>query len=256
MWEEVTALFRNYMGTGLIIIWFFISVIYLFAVEKRKHIRILFLYVPIIVLLFFFNPLFARLVYSYADDEIYYRILWLLPVTIVNGYAAAVLFGQMKGRARYLLGVCLGAIVIVSGSFIYNNPYFHRAENLYHVPQSVVEICDAIEVEGREVTAVFPARLLQYVRQYSPVICMPYGREIIVERWNHLNELYDIMGSEEIDAAALSAQAKAQMCHYVILAEEKRINGSLEEYGYTVFDTIRGYVIYRDTSPEWWNFEA
>ena len=55
-------------------------------------------------------------------------------------------------------------LVMLSGSFIYSNEFFNRAENLYHVPQSVVDICDAIEVEGREVMAVFPAELLQYVR--------------------------------------------------------------------------------------------
>ena len=66
MWSEITTLFRDYMGTGLIVIWFFVSAVYLFVVEKRKHIRILFLYVPANLLLIFLNPLFARLVYSVA----------------------------------------------------------------------------------------------------------------------------------------------------------------------------------------------
>ena len=256
MWSEITTLFRDYMGTGLIVIWFFVSAVYLFVVEKRKHIRILFLYVPAILLLFFFNPLFARLVYSIADSEIYYRILWLLPITLVNGFAAARLYGQLKGKGRYVLAACLAGIIGVSGSFVYSNPFFSRAENLYHVPQSVVDICDAIEVEGREVMAVFPAELLQYVRQYSPVVCMPYGREITVERWSHLSDLYDVMEAEVIDARALSQQAKAEMCHYVILPQDKEINGNLEEYGYVVFGSTQGYVIYRDTTPEWWNFQS
>ena len=48
------------MGTGLIVGWFLIALIYLLLKEKRKHIRILFVYVPIILLLLFFNPLFAK----------------------------------------------------------------------------------------------------------------------------------------------------------------------------------------------------
>lgn len=255
MWNDVVTLFREYMGTGLTVIWFLISLIYLLVTEKRKPVRILFLYVPVILLLLFFNPLFARLVYGVAGDEIYYRILWLLPITVVIAFGAVTLYSRVKGRGKHALLLCLAALVAVSGSYIYSNPFFHKAENLYHMPQSVVDICDAIEVEGREVMAVFPAELLQYVRQYSPVICMPYGREITVERWSHLSELYDEMEAEEIDPGRLAQQAKLEMCHYVILPEDKKINGDLEQYDYRVFDRIGGYVIYRDISSEWWNFQ-
>ena len=62
MWKEIVVLFREYMGTGLIVIWFVISLLYLWINEKRKELRILFLYTPVILLLLYFNPLFARLV--------------------------------------------------------------------------------------------------------------------------------------------------------------------------------------------------
>ena len=68
-------------------------------------------------------------------------------------------------------------VLMISGKLVYSSPLFSRAENTYHIPQVVVDICDAIEVEGREVMAAFPDEFLLYVRQYSPVICMPYGRE-------------------------------------------------------------------------------
>lgn len=254
MWNTAITLFREYMGTGLIIIWFLVSLLYLFITEKRKHIRILFLYTPLILLLLFFNPLFAKIVYALAGDEIYYRILWLLPVTVVIGYAAAVLYGQVKGKAKAVTAAALAGLMIVSGSYIYRNPHFGKAENLYHVPESVVEICDAIQVEGREVMAAFPKEFLQYVRQYSPLVCMPYGREALVGQWSQGSTLLDLIEAEEIDAERLAQEAKLEMCHYVILPEDKKINGKLEEYGYVVFDNICGYVIYRDVSEQYWNF--
>lgn len=248
MWNEVVTLFREYMGTGLIIGWFLISVGYLLLKEQRKHIRILFLYVPVILLLLFFNPLFAKIVYSFVGDEIYYRILWLMPVTVVVAYAMIHLYGSLKGRLRVGF-VLLGAVLIVlSGSYIYQNPYFKKAENLYHMPQSVVEICDAIQVEGREVTAVFPLELLQYVRQYSPVVCMPYGREITVERWFNEHELFDVMESEVIDAGQLAGLAREELCHYIILAEEKELSGRLEDYDFKLFGRMAGYVVYVDAT--------
>lgn len=54
---EALKLFQEYMGTGLIMIWFLISLLYLWLTEKRKHIRVMFLYVPLVLLFVFSTPL-------------------------------------------------------------------------------------------------------------------------------------------------------------------------------------------------------
>lgn len=244
--SEAITLFREYMGTGLIVVWYVLSVIYLFETEKNKAFRILFVYVPVILLLLYFNPLFAGLVFRLADGEIYYRILWLLPITVVTAYACVRIFGELKGLARSVWAVAAAALLMVSGSFIYDNPYFKAAENLYHVPSDVVSICDAITVPGREVKAVFPLELVQYVRQYSPVICMPYGREITVERWNHLDELCDAMEAEEIELSWLAPLAKEAECHFIILRQDKTVIGRVEDYNWVWFGGTEDYTIYRD----------
>lgn len=248
MWNQVVHLFREYMGTGLIIGWFLLAVIYLLWKEKKTHIRILFVYMPIILLLLFFNPLFARLLYEFVGDEIYYRILWLIPVTAVIAYGMIHLYGTLKGRVRICFALVCAMLIVVSGSYVYNNPYFQKAQNLYHMPQSVVDICDAIEVEGREVMAVFPSEMLQYVRQYSPVVCMPYGREQLIERWNFQDELFDVMEGEVIEASRLAALAKERLCHYIVLPQSKKLQGSLLDYDYVLFDSLDGYDIYLDTT--------
>ena len=57
MWNNVENLFREYMGTGLIVIIFCISLIYLWIKENRKYVRIMFIYVPVILLFLFFMVL-------------------------------------------------------------------------------------------------------------------------------------------------------------------------------------------------------
>lgn len=242
--QDVITLFRDYMGTGLTMIWFLLALIYLWLKEKRTNFRILFIYVPIILLVLFFNPIVARIVFRVGDVEIYYRILWLLPVTMTIACAVTEIFGQLRGKVRILFAVLAAVILMVSGSLIYQNPLFHRAENWYHMPQSVVHICDAIVVEGREVMAVFPEELLQYVRQYDGTVCMPYGREMTVDRWNVWNELYAAMEAEEVDATALTVLARERGCHYIILPEDKKIVGDMAAYSYELFDRMDGYVIY------------
>ena len=251
---EALKLFQEYMGTGLIVIWFLVSLLYLWLTEKRKHIRVMFLYVPLVLLLVFFNPLVAKVISQMADGEIYYRILWLLPMTPVIAFGTVSFCGKLAGFGKYVGITAAIVLFMISGGLIYRNPYFQKAENVYHVPQSVVEICDAIEIPGREVMAAFPSELLQYVRQYSNVICMPYGRDIVVSKWTVQNDLYDVMEQENIDAAELAALAREENCAYVILSQDKELTGKMEEQDFEEFARIRGYVIYKDTTVDLYYF--
>lgn len=238
-------IFQKYAGSGLILIWFMVALVYLFLREKRKHLRIIFIYAPTIILLLFFNPLFFKLFYAAVGEEIYFRICWLLPIIAVIGYAAVLLYDSLPKDKKAGYAIIVAVLIAISGKLVYTSPLFSKAENSYHVPQEVVDICDAIQIEGREVMAAFPDEFLLYVRQYSPVVCMPYGREALTGTYNELN--IQIM-SDEIDVEKLATLAKAKNCHYVILAEGKTFLGDMEDYDYEIFDTMHGYVIYKDTT--------
>ncbi len=248
MWDMITDLFRDFMGTGLLVGWYLLASVYLWVKERDRRRRVLLLYVPLAVMLLYFNPLFARLVYGAVGSEIYYRILWLLPMTLVIAYTVVHIYDRMQGRKKYLFGLLSACLVVISGSCIYASPHFHKAENVYHMPQAVVDICDAIQVPGREVMAVFPREMLSYVRQYTPLVCMPYGREMVVERWGVENPLYDAMEAEVLDMDLILPLAKTYSSHFVIVPEDKEQTGKIEEYGFVYYDTIDGYVIYQDTS--------
>lgn len=248
MWEKIVTLYHNYAGSGLVLGFYVLSLIYLFAAEKRKNVRIFLLYVPLAMLILFFNPLFEEAVYAFLGDEIYYRLLWLLPVVVTIAYAAVMLIRSQSPRTGRIVLAAVLCMIVLGGKFIYQNPYFSRAENIYHMPKEVVHICDAIRVEGREVKAAFPVEMLQYVRQYDPSVCMPYGREKTVERWVMWNadELYTEMNKEICDAEKVAQLSKLRQCHYVILPEGKEIRGSFEDYDFELFGIIDGYCIYQD----------
>ncbi len=258
MWKDAVQLFRNYMGTGLIVILFLLAVVYLLVCEKRKHVRIIFVYMPVTLLLLYFNPLFARLLFEMLGNEIYYRLLWLLPMTPVLAYACVCICGKVKeSRGRGAAGAAallMAAAIAFSGSFIYNNPFFYKAENKYHMPDSVVHICDAIIVPGREVMAAFPPEFVQFVRQYSPLVCMPYGRETLVERWGFESRVYDLITAEEIDLVALNEAVMAENCHYVILHSSRRVKGDFAQCNWELYCETDGYCVYRTAYPlirEW-----
>ncbi len=244
-------MFQDYMGTGLIMAWFLLSLVYLFLRENKKQTRILFIYVPVVILLLFFNPVFAQKLSEYLGDEIYYRILWLGPGTPVLAYTIVHICVSLKGKFRMFF--VLGAVCVIglSGSYIYADRFFGKAENLYHIPESVVEICNAIESPGREIQAVFPLNMVQYVRQYSSSVRMPYGREMLMNAdwngWRDAEELCEAMEADVIDASELGQLARMTYCTYIILPQNKKIVGNLSSENYVKYAEIQGYCIYKDT---------
>ena len=254
MWKDAVDLFVSYMGSGIIVAWFIVSLIYLFLKEKDSSKRILFLYFPVIVLFLYFNPLFVRIVYGIIGEEIYYRFLWIIPMTMTIAYTVVCIYGRLKHQLRGVFAVVCALLIAVSGKLIYANEHFSVADNIYHIPETVVKICDAIAVEGREVTAAFPKEMVQYVRQYDSTICMPYGREVIVSTWGAGHPLLDMLSEKEIEVDPLIFYTKDKEygsdrpCNFIIVPEDTIFIGDLESYGIVLYDTIDGYDIYHDTT--------
>lgn len=245
MWSEIIFLFRNYIGNGLAAGLFALSFLYLSVVEKEKTKRIILLYTSFVILALFFCPLFAAGIFRRLESETYYRILWLVPMTAVIAYAGVRLVMGCPGRRRKTLAafaVC--AAIAFTGDYIYDNPFFHRAENRFHIPQVVVLLCDAIIVDGWEVQAAFPDEMLIYVRQYSCAIRMPYGREMQVERWGYQSELYEALKEETLDCEKIATLAAREGCQYIIVNEAKKGRENFDKNGYRYVETIAGYCIY------------
>lgn len=245
MWNEIIAFYEKYTGTGMLMVLLLAAVIYLFITEKNKAAKILFLYVPVFLLALFFNPFFAKIVYRFTGDEIYWRILWLVPVVPVLAYAAVKIIFSVSGKKRGLAGAGLVLILMVSGKLVYKNPDFVKAENVYHIPQTVVDLCEAIREEDI-VRAAFPIEHVYYVRQYTNDIYMPYGREMLRSDWEAKNSLYDLLIVPVLDVEAVTAALREWDCEYVVLSVEKELDGTFEAYDFDFFYETENYVVYRD----------
>lgn len=235
--------FQKYSGNGLLICWFLVAWFYLLLCEKKKEKRVLFVYMPAVLLLLFFNPIFYKVFGNLTEEAIYFRFLWILPITIVIAYTVIKIYNILVGRKKYIFVFLSFVLIMFSGRLVYLNPLFERAENEYHVPREVIEICDIIEVEGREVLAAFPKEFVLYVRQYSATVCMPYGRTA----FSYYDPFYQAMDEEVIEVKKLAELAKQSGCHFVILDGEKELDGKMEDYSYEVYGQVDKYVIYWDT---------
>lgn len=248
--QEILQIYHDYIGTGMMGALFVVAVFYLVFGEKEPAKKLVLGALPLAIMALFACPLFAWLVYLWLDSEIYYRFLWLLPVTIVIAYAGVKLILSVQGIKRIVSLVAICGIIMVCGDYVYDSPYFSVAENAYHVPDTVKAICDDIQVEGREVRAVFPSDMVQYVRQYTPFVCMQYGREMIVDRWKIGSELYETyeLGLPDgvVRAEKLAEIARKYSVHYIIWDDSRTMEGDLTEWEFSLKNKIDGYSIYVD----------
>ena len=183
--REILTIFMDYCGNGIYPFLFLAALVYLLVTEKDKRVRLILAETSVVILVLFFFPLFKMVMDRVEEAGTYYRILWLLPMTVVTAYAGVKLIGK---HTRIGL-VALAAVCILGGSYVYGNVNVSKAENRYHLPAEVPAICDLImpaEDEER-VWAVFPSELVQYIRQYTSEIQMPYGRDMLVARQRQKN---------------------------------------------------------------------
>ncbi len=192
----------------------------------------------------FFCPLFRKLFVRLLDDsETYYRLLWLLQMSLVSAYGVIRLCA-----AHRRIGTALACLLILfGGDYVYDSEHISKAENAYHLPQETVDIAEMIEPQEGRITVLVPADLIYYIRQYSSNIELPYGREMLISRWAYHHPMYEAMEEAEvIETETFVELAREYPCAYIILKEDRETTEPLTAYGYEVYGQVDEFVIYRD----------
>lgn len=245
---EILRIFREYCGSGWYPVLFLIALVYLLVTEKDRKVRIVLLETSAVIAVLFFLPPFKMLM-DFLDEGTYYRVLWLLPMTVVTVYAGV----KLIGRHIRLGFAALSLLLMLTGQYVYGNVNISRAQNRYHIPNAVIAICnEMMPAEDEErVWAVFPDELIHYVRQYSSKIQMPYGREMLVPEWGwnwDTHPIYRIMREQPVDLDALTPLLTEYNCHYLVLNRAVPTTGSPEENGLVKIAEIEAYDVYRNES--------
>lgn len=253
---ESVVIFKNYMGyheNGYLAGIYLFALLYLWLTEKNKQRRAIFVYAPTLILLMFFCPLFRKVFVRIMDDsETYYRLLWLLQMSLVS------IYGIMKlcGRHRRIGLAVMCAAIAACGNYVYDSQYITKAENVYHLPQDAVDVVDLIEPEEGRITVLLPADLIYYVRQYSTNIELPYGREMLIARWGYYHAMYEAMEKAEvIETASFVELAREYPCAYIVLKADREIEEPLTKYGFILYGQVGEYLIYKDTQTDMANNE-
>lgn len=236
-----------YNSNSFLLPLFLAALVFLWFVERDRRVRTVLIYLSVALVAVFLCPVYAWIGQK-IDEEIYYRVFWTLPIGLLFCYGGVLLLIKMKKTiSRVLVGILLILVICINGKFVYQNTYYVKATNEYHVPQIVIDVADAIRMEKYKPIAVLPAELLSHLRQYTGEIFTPYGRNILEKQWNFENELYDAMEAEVYDAQEIALQARKEHCIFVVLSVFKPIEGSMEEQNYFLKECVNGiYNVYMD----------
>ena len=246
--KEILTIFQNYTGSGYLTILYLMTLLYLWITEKNKTIRAIFVYGATIIQTLFFLPLFYY-GYQLLDAGTYYRVLWLLPMTITISYVG------VKILSKYPTGSMVFGLLLIalSGKYVYNNIYISKAENAYHIPQQVIDMCEMImpaEDEER-IMAACSDGLIHFMRQYSSEIQMPFGRDYLAPDWIYGNHpLREVMNKSQIDVVLLQQLATEYHCQYILLEKGKELLGNLEESDIYLIGETPNYSVYRNDEVE------
>ncbi len=241
---EILGVLKEYEGSGIVFALYLIALVTMLFRDDNKENRVVFLYLPLTILALFLLPPFHKLYAAVEGSDTYYRMLWLLPMSVTIGYALVRTFVD-----RLWIGVAvLCAALVFTGSYTYRNVNILKAENRLHIPQSVIDVCDFLlnETQGERAMVAMPVGFVQFVRQYDSRIWMPYGREMLMPQWgNYYHAVYEAMSAEALDAAALGEAVREYSCDYMVVEGYRTVDIDLEAEGMTLLGNVDGYNIYR-----------
>lgn len=249
VWKEFLE-FVGGRGGALHLLLFLAALAVCFFLGKQERKRLF--WPSVLVLIFFFNPLFYKYVGMRFLGGVYWRLLWMLPISFVIAYALTRLVDRIQKNVLRVGAIILACFcIILTGEPIFSQTTYQEKQNEYELPQAAIEISDYVEghlMDWKE-TIIVPNELLCSIRQYSSAACLLYGRNsggFISDIGEDEAKVFAEMSKEEPDIELVTRIALEKNCRYIVFNTSfHQIPGDLTKYGYqkaTVVEDV--YAIY------------
>lgn len=253
----IVSNWKLYWGDGFYQYLLLISVIYLlFQKRKEKNTKYVLIY-SILLLAVFALPITAAIIRACIGEEVYWRVLWLLPTIPLIALAAADFL--KKRKSRLLQTACLlifTGIIAISGKGMFQADNYFKADNPQKVPSEVAYICNLVNEKAEEaglseIRLAADEHISSYVRVYDASILMPYGRRGKGALDKYALVLYQQINSSEPSFKRIANCAKHTGCNFIILdLRGESPMDIFEEYGYTKIGELHNYAIFQRTAVE------
>lgn len=247
--DYMINLFTLYGGKGVLMGLYLAAWVVIVVLEKKKENKTAFAYSAWYLPLVIVNPLLGLVLerFNMLPERIV-RIYWLLPVFFVIAYGGALVVQRMEERFRMgiLAAAMIAAGLVFAGAPIVTKDNFVKAENIYKLPDGVIQIVDMINEDakgnGGERKAAMPLSLSTYARQYDGTFPMLYGRYPEEEE---TVKIYEMMQWQSIPVEAVRKGAKEGGCRYLVLDDAKEWTDMPEDALFQFVGKYGSYCLYR-----------
>ncbi len=248
--DWIVTNWNMYWGDGSFLCLLLAAVIYLIGWKRKKRsVRQALVYL-LASLFLFVCPLTAGIIQKCVGETVYWRVLWILPVTPVIALAGAELPEEKHIDFLHsgLAVVFIAAVIICANSLLHSGNY-SRTYNYQKVPDEVANICNLVlenSDEGTEVRLAADDHIASYVRVYDPSIIMPYGRRTKGSLDRKSQSLYNAINSASPDYGRIAELAADKKCSFISVAIPEDFEADeMESMGYTLIGTVNQYGVFK-----------
>lgn len=203
--ESIEQMFQIYFGTTMFLWAFFVSMIYGFCYSKDNGTKRL-TFIFILSILFVFNDFSMKLVGKVTGVETYYRFIWAIPILPLIAWAATKVVMEREKRWEKAVVIALLFALFWNGknSFITEGSV-RIPENIYNLPEDVLEVCDIIEADKEEENPIvaFDYESQTAARLYNPSLIWGISRRAY-QNYNDA-EGYENVGKYKSEKALIHA---------------------------------------------------
>ena len=263
-----------YNGTGMMMALYFVALMIIVFYCKDKHVKkaIILPSVLLIIVMYVGVPLYDTLVaYLKFYDG---RMFWMLitPIIISIGFTYFVM-GIESDKLKVLALILIIPISLYCGEFQISNAMFKKAENLYRLPQSSVDITEYVTSEMDSPKLIVPYTIAHPFRQISTDVYLLYGEDAtygrIVRTKDELIRVCEEMEHVTPDLNVIMPIARDNNVNYILfdtVYTQFCEDGDINIYGYPIdenyvgdrtstvgFDDIKGVSVIDDESGIYWD---
>lgn len=247
--EWILCTWSLYWGEGFYQYLLLVAAVYLlFCKRKEERTKCLLSYLAMVLFVFFF-PVTASIIRECIGQDVYWRVLWILPLVPLLAYAGTEFVkGQKRFVVRTALVLMLAAAAAFCGKSLWQAGNYEKVHNYQQVPDEVAQICDLVNSnrEGDRAHLATDDYIASYVRIYDASITMPYGRAGRGARSAKSRRLYNQISAPAPNYKAIARLARSRRCNFIVVKLSKETTQAVfEKKGYMLTGMVNEYGVFK-----------
>lgn len=228
---------------------FYVSLILILLLEKRKLMQAGWLGYSACIFLIIYNPIMyfiCKYIFGAGSDltAYYCRLFCLLPIVFAIAYAFTLLMRKTSKWKKLCCTFLLLLTIALNGRSAYGESWFVRASNVNKVPADVIQICALFPAEEDQISIMVPAGLTVYMRQIDSRFRMPYGRYQYADIGSQLQ-------SETQNLETILSYAAETSTDYIVSLYQEELLSQYMDWGCELVGRTDNYMVLKQHCPKW-----